>query len=205
MSVVVGVIGTLLSAAGSLKQGQAAADAATANANAARQNAELAQKQGEQVEYQKQEQLKKIGQKERATIAAQRVAGAASGQDVNFGSAADLQEGTAVLAQGDKDNTEYNAALQKWGFDSQSAIYNSQAKQYDKQAADAKTAGMIGAVTSLASGAYTLSGGVGKGAADTGKGVFSPTPQADFFGNNYGTVAPKWYSAKDSFLKTRWF
>ena len=139
------VIGTLYTAGA----GYASANAA---ASVAEQNARLSEQKGMAT-------MQKAGWEERRIRAGskklqgqQRSLLAASGVDVNTGSALDVQADTAYQAAEDVAMTHYNAELQKWGFDIEAANYKAQAASAKQQATSALIGGVIGAGSSILTG-----------------------------------------------------
>ena len=82
---------------------------------------------------------------------------AASGVDVNRGSAVDVQKSQKLVSDIDVGTIRNNAARKAYGFQVESAVENSQAKMYDSAASGAKTAGYLGAFSSLLGGVSSVS------------------------------------------------
>lgn len=192
-----GIILTILSAGSSFMQGSAAQQAANANARAAEENARLARQQANLVEEKKARELTQLNREQSRVMAAQRVAGAGAGVDMTYGSGLNLLKSTAVEAKEDADNLEYNAALEKWGYDAQAAQYDWQAGAARAQGQNAMTMGIIGAGTSLASGLFSL-GGVDKAANKTA------TQGINQSFDRYGLVSQKWLQRKNPATYVRW-
>jgi len=183
------IIGTAVSAYGSIAQGSAHAQAAESNAAAAERNANNARWQANQVEDKKAREMSELHWQRQQTLARQRVAMAGSGIDSQSGSGLNQLQSTAVLAKKDEDNLEWNAALEKYGYDYQATEYDNQASAFKSQASSARTAGTIGAISSLAMGAYSLTGG---GAAAK-EGTINPNSFAKTsITKPFGLVSPKW-------------
>ena len=182
--IVIGVI----SAAGSIVQGAAAQSAANANALAAQRNADNFRWQANQTEEKKARELSELNFAKRQTLAKQRVAMAGMGLDSQYGSGLNQLESTAVLAKKDEDNLEWNAALQKWGYDAQAASFDWQAGAYRTQGKNAMLSGIIGAGATLAGGLSSL---------NSPRQVNTQTINPDSYAkaaatNQYGLVSPKW-------------
>lgn len=183
------IIGTAVSAYGSIAQGNAQAQAAEANTAAAERNAQNSRWQANQIEDKKAREMSELHWQRQQTLAKQRVAMAGSGIDSQSGSGLNQLQSTAVLAKKDEDSLEWNAALEKYGFDYQATEYDNQASAFKAQASSARTAGMVGAVSSLAMGAYSLSGGSAAGKA----GAINPDSFAKAsITKPFGLVSPKW-------------
>lgn len=188
-----GLIGTILSAGSSFMQGSAAQSAANANAAAAEENARMARQQAILVEEKKARELTQLNRERSRVMAAQRVAGAGSGMDMGYGSGLGQLQSTAVLAKEDADNLEWNAALEKWGYDAQAAKYDYQAGAARAQGQNAMTMGIIGGAASLAGGLYSLQGGAGKASSFSANAGINPDSYAKMASvSRYGLVAPKW-------------
>ena len=187
-----GIISTVFSAVSSIQQGNAAAAAAEANAAAAERNARASRWQANQVEDKKARELSELHWQRQQALARQRVTMAGSGIDSQYGSGLNQLQSTAVLAKKDEDNLEWNAALEKYGYDFQATEYENQAASFKSQASSARTAGMLGAVGSLAMGAYSLTGG-GAAAGKAGAGAINPDSYAKAsITKPFGLVSPKW-------------
>ena len=186
------IIGTAVSAYGSIAQGSAHAQAAEANAAAAERNANNARWRANQVEDKKAREMSELHWQRQQTLAKQRVAMAGSGIDSQSGSGLNQLQSTAVLAKKDEDNLEWNAALEKYGYDYQATEFDNQASAFKSQASSARTAGTIGAISSLAMGAYSLTGG-GAAAGKAGAGAINPDSFAKAsIAKPFGLVSPKW-------------
>lgn len=176
--IVIGVI----SAAGSIVQGAAAQSAANANALAAQRNADNFRWQANQTEEKKARELSELNFAKRQTLAKQRVAMAGMGLDSQYGSGLNQLESTAVLAKKDEDNLEWNAAMQKYGYEANAVNSENQAAAYKAQGQNAMMSGYIGALVNI--------GGAMAGVGSPG-GNANPAGVTNQFGT-FGTVAPKW-------------
>jgi hypothetical protein len=187
--VTLGIISTAFGAYSSIQQGNAQAQAAEANAAAAERNANSARWQANQVESKKARELSELNWQKQQTLAKQRVAMAGSGIDSQSGSGMNQLQSTAVLAKKDTDNLEWNAALDKYGYDSQATEFETQASSFRAQASAARTAGTLNAIGGLAMGAYSLSGG----SAASKAGSINPDSYAKAsIVKPFGLVSPKW-------------
>lgn len=148
--------GLAVSAAGAIQQGQAQAasssyQAAVAanNAKTAEQNAVYTTLAGEQ---QSQQEGLKAGQRQGLIKASQ----AASGIDVNSGSAVDVQSSQRAADRLSEETVAQNAALRAYGYRTQGTGFQAQAG-LDKAAADeAPIAAAFGAAGGLLKGAGQL-------------------------------------------------
>lgn len=159
---VAGAIGTAMSAAGQIEAGQATANAdaykaqvAANNAAIARQNATLDIQSGEIAAV-------NSGLKTRAKVGQEKAAQGASGIDVNTGSAAMVRAGTEELGMMDALTIRSNAAKKAW-TDQVEATSDTAQSQLDTMAGEqAETAGTIGGISSLLSGASSVGGNYAK-------------------------------------------
>lgn len=94
----------------------------------------------------------------------QKAALAASGVDVNFGSAQRIQEETEMLAAVDEQRIKNNAALQAWGFQTESVNASLQSKYKAQALRNQGQTVLIGGAVSAGAIAY---GGMGKMKAPT--------------------------------------
>ena len=125
------------------------------NQQIALQNATAAGQAGEA-------QAAQAEQKTRAEVGAIKASSAASGVDVNSGSALDVQSSASELGELNAITIRGNAAKQAYGYETQGTSFQNQANLDTSQAADATTAGEIGAGS-------TFLGGVGSAASNYGK------------------------------------
>jgi hypothetical protein len=121
------------------------------NAQIAKQNADYARKVGE-VEAQRQ------GMETRFTVGKQKVAQAASGLDVDSGSAVDVRESTGDIGRQDQAVTRANAARKAYGFEVEAAEKEAEATMMEYAGKSSKKAGLLGAASSLLGGASSVSG-----------------------------------------------
>jgi hypothetical protein len=99
--------GTVLSAGSAYQQGQAAKQTAANNAQMAEVAAQDAQRRGE-------EEAMAVQRKGAALKSAQRVSLASRGLDLQYGTAADLQDQTDFFTQSDVATTRTNAGREAW-------------------------------------------------------------------------------------------
>lgn len=175
-----------VSALGSIAGGYATSSADKANASIAANNASIA-KQNATFAGEEGEQHAGIqGQRTRQEAGSQKAGMGASGVNVNTGSNADVQAGTAMNSQLDMMNIRNNAARQAYGFDTQAVNYENQASVDRSSAHNAVSAGYIGAVTGAAKqavGAYGA-GDFSGGGADSA----SSLPVTENFTNSGASI-----------------
>lgn len=99
--------GAAISAYGMIQQGKTAQQVANNNAKMAEYAAQDAQKRGE-------EDAMAVQRKAAALKSSQRVAMAANGLDLTYGTAADLQDQTDFFAQSDAATARTNASREAW-------------------------------------------------------------------------------------------
>lgn len=148
-----GILGSAFGALGSLSSGYSEASnlsyeeqVAYNNAQIARQNAVWATEIGET-------RATNEGLKTRAIVGAEKAAQAASGIDVNTGSAPDVRASTAEIGELDALTIRSNAARQAYGYDVAAVNDVAQARLLSAESAQARRAGIFGAVGSLLGGA----------------------------------------------------
>ena len=136
---------TMIMAVGAIGQTMAAYQAANAQADAAEQNARLAEAKVAETEQLKQQQLADINEAKRQTIGTQRAAMAASGIDSSMGSGLKELTDTAYIAKQDRDETEFNAAKEEWGYKMEARNYRDQAAATRASAKSSLIGGILGA------------------------------------------------------------
>lgn len=150
------LIGAGTSAIGAASQGRAQAQAAQYQAAVARNNQAVAEWQAQDAlargRVAEQNQRMKTSQ----FTGAQRAAAAASGVDVNSGSAADLQADAAMLGELDALTVRSNAGREAWGHRVNAANAGANAGMLDWQGKQARAAGDWTAVSSIIGGASSL-------------------------------------------------
>lgn len=161
-----GTIGTIaslagagISALGSIQQGKAAAASANYNAQMAANNAAIQRQNSSFAAQEGTANTEAASMKARAEYGAIKANQGASGVDVGSGSSVDVRSSARELGQLNALTVRSNAARQAYGY--QTAAMNDEAQSgLDKsQAANASTAGYIGAGS-------TLLGGIGSTASN---------------------------------------
>lgn len=135
----VSAVGTVMSAYGAMAQGEAVAAAAEYNAKLAERDAQMAAKRGQQEEAH-------VRLKGAIVKAKQRAMFGASGLDVSRGSPLDVLMATQFNIEEDAATIRYNALNEQLS-------YGAKARGYRSEASSARSAGKIGAMTALFSGA----------------------------------------------------
>jgi hypothetical protein len=145
------------------KQGEAAQRAAESAAALDEYNAAVADLQAKDAIARGEDDASRYGAEVRGVIGEQRVAFAAGGVDVAFGSAREVQEDVQRLAELDITTIEINAAREAWGYDVQAFndrqaadIKRQEGSMYAAAGRSTQTAARIGAVSNAAAGASPL-------------------------------------------------
>lgn len=152
---ILGLAGTVFSAAGSIENGFYQGQVAKNNATIAGQNAQYAEQAGT-------EQATNAAMKGAAQGAAIKNAQAANGIDVNSGSAVDVQESQRETSQLDAETVLNNANLEAYGYTTQAINDEAQSKQDE-------IGGVIGGAGDILSGASSI--GLKWGSIPAGGGV----------------------------------
>ncbi len=153
ISIATSVIGGVVSAIGAEQQAAAQGKAAEYTAEVAANNATIAQQKAQVAAASGSEAVEQQGMKTKAAVGAIEAAQAASNIDVNQGSAVDVRSSAAATGELNALTTRANAEQQVYGYQTQQASYLGQESLAQMQASQASTAGIIGATTSLLSGA----------------------------------------------------
>lgn len=172
-----GLVGSAVSAFGAIQQGRAQAQMAEYEAQVARNNATIAGQNANYATAAGEARAYDQGLRERAQLATTTAGLAASGIDVNTGSAADVRTSQRGLAQTDVERTRQAAALQAYGYRTQQTNFQAQAQLDTAQAGYAREAGWVRGLGGLITG-FTKFGG-GFGSAGNGDGTLnfgSPGP-----------------------------
>jgi len=142
----IAIVGSLVSAAGSIAQGQAAADQAEYNAKVAEINARTARQQG-------QAEADKIGDDYERAKAQQRVAALKSGVDPSSGSA------SLIINQETERNSWLDQTTQIWNRGTEATGFENKAESFRKEARAAKIGGYFNAASSVIGGLAKAGGG----------------------------------------------
>ena len=156
LSMLLSGVSGVTSAVGAFTGGRAQADAAAYQAAVARNNQTVAEsnaayalqagKIAEQAQRQKTAQL----------VGAQRAQMAASGVDISSGTPLNLQQSQQQVGELDALTIRNNAMRQAYGYQVQASDFGANAGMLDMTAKNARTAGTIGALSSLVGGASSV-------------------------------------------------
>lgn len=156
LALVAGGIGAGVSAYGAVEGGQATANAASYSAQVARNNATIAN-QNADYSIAAGQQKAAVTSLKGAAVGGQIKAGqAASGVDVNTGSAVKVQEGQRMAEKLDTDTMLSNAQLQAYGYRSQATSFTAEAGLEEMKAEEAPIGADIGAAGNFLSSASSL-------------------------------------------------
>ncbi len=160
-----GVAGAGLSAYGTYESGQASGREADYRAAIARNNAQIAEQRAQSAEKAGLVRSQNQSLKGAAQLARVKAGQAASGVDVNTGSAVDVQASEREANVLDAETVLHNANLEAYGYRTQGKNYEAQANLDEAQGEQSRWAGTVGAAGSLLSNASSLglkwSGGQG--------------------------------------------
>lgn len=152
------VVGGLFSAASSVMAANAQAQAYEAEAKMAEHNARLAERQGVEALKTGAREEDRFRQQARQFQSAQKTTAAASGAQLS-GSLLNVLADTSQGIEQDADALRFETLKGKWGHDVQAVNFGNQASSARASAKNARTAGWMGAFTSiLGAGAQTLGG-----------------------------------------------
>jgi hypothetical protein len=151
-------LGTGIAAAGAINAGQSAAAQARYQAQVAANNQIIAQQNATYARQAGEVKATDQAMRERATQGATRAALAASGMDINTGSAADVQEGLAKTGQVDVERTRQQAALEAYGYEARASGFGAEAGLDQFSARNDITAGFLKGGGTLLSGLGDVGG-----------------------------------------------
>jgi len=181
---ILGAIGAIASAAGSVVGGIAQGNAAAYQAKVAENNAKIAQQNAAYAAHAGEANAEAQSRKGAARQAAIKAAMAANGIDVNTGSDLNVQESAREESNLDTLNVQQNANLQVYGYRTQATNFEAQAELDRQEAQQAPIGGLFGAAGSLLSNASSI--GLGKGGF--GSGVAATT----YSGGGSGGIGSDW-------------
>lgn len=156
LALAAGIAGAGISAAGTIEQGQATANAANYAAQVAQNNATIANQNATYATAAGQTQAANQSLKGAATAGRIKASQAASGIDVNTGSALNVQEGQREQSQLDTETVLNNAELQAYGYRSQATSYTAQSGLETEEAEQAPIGADIGAAGGFLSSASSV-------------------------------------------------
>ena len=152
----IGLIGAGVGAAGTVLGGIAQGNAASYQAQVAQNNATIEQNNAKYAVQAGQARAQATSLKNAAAGGAVKAAQAASGIDVNTGSAVDVQKTQRELGQLDTETVLNNSELQAYGYRSAATSYSATAGLEETEAAQAPIGAAIGATGNLLSNASSL-------------------------------------------------
>jgi hypothetical protein len=158
----VGVAGAGVQAAGAYEQGQAQSQAAAYQAQVARNNSLIANQNAAWTEESGVAKETAQGMKTRAAVGSIKAGQAASGIDVNTGSAADVRSSASALGMLDAMTIRSNTAREAYGFEVAATSDQAQAGLLDMESKQAQEAGDISALGTFLSGASSVGSRWGK-------------------------------------------
>lgn len=153
------VVGAGVSAYGIEQQGKAASNAAQYNSEVAANNAKIAQQNSAYAAAEGEQNTNAALMKTRAEVGAIKASQAASGVDVDSGSAVDVRSSAAETGELNAINIRSEAARKAYGYQTEAAGYSGQAGLDKSAASNDAAAGDIGADASII-------GGLGKAGED---------------------------------------
>lgn len=150
------VAGTAISAVGAVSQGQAASEAAKYQSAVDQNNAIIAQQNAQYATAAGTAQAAKLELQTRQQVGAIRAAEAAGNVDVNSGSPLGVQSSQQLLGEMNVATIRNQAQWRAYGAQTQASSFGSQAGLEQSQAGYDATAGTIGGVGSILSGASSV-------------------------------------------------
>lgn len=149
---------SVIGAAGAMQQGAAAKQEAEYQAAVARNNAVIARENARYTREagQQEEGIYRI--KQGQTLGTQRAALAASGVDVNSGSALDTQLSSYMIGELDALTVRNKAIMKQRDYLNQAVDYEAQAGLYNMKGKNAQKAGQLGALGSIIGGIGSVAG-----------------------------------------------
>ncbi len=158
-----------MGAISAIQKGSAESSAANAQSQIARNNAQIQQENANYAGQVGEIKAESQGLKTRGQLGQVKANQAASGVDVNSGSAADVRSSISQIGMQDAMTIKSNAARQAYGNQLEAQQDTTQSKLYKAQAKNAKTSGVIGAAGSLLSGASSYGKTFGFGGGGGGE------------------------------------
>ena len=147
---------SIIGAMGSAYQGQAQANMYTYQAGVAQLNTTIEKQNADYARASGEVEAQQSGMKTRFQVGSERAAQGGSGLDVNTGSPLAVRESTQEVGAEDTAIVRSNAARRAYGYEVEAAQSTAQAGLDLMSATTAKTAGNIGAVSSLLGGAGSV-------------------------------------------------
>lgn len=156
LALIAGIAGAGISAYGTAEAGQAQANAANYNAQVSRNNATIANQNADYAVAAGQESAATESRKNAATSGKIKATQAASGIDVNTGSAKDVQVSQRETGQLDSETVLNNAELQAYGYRSQATGFEATAGLETEEAEQAPIGADLSAAGGLLGSASSL-------------------------------------------------
>jgi hypothetical protein len=153
---ILGAVGAGVQAIGGIAGGQAQAAEANYKAQVAQNNAIIAQQNANYATAAGTTQTFNVGQQEREKAGKITTGLAASGLDVNTGSAARVRASQAEISQEAEEQTTANAALTAYGYRTQATGYQAESTLEKQAAKEAVPAAILGAGGTLLSNAGNI-------------------------------------------------
>lgn len=151
-------VGTAVGVAGAIQQGNTAQKMANYQAQVAQNNALVAEQNADYAIKAGVQEAGTESMKGAAVLGAIRAGQAASGIDVNTGSAVDVQESERERSKLDTETVMHNAQLKAYGYRTQAANFEAEAGLKQAEGAAAKKASRVSALGTLLSGASSVAG-----------------------------------------------
>jgi len=150
-------LGSGVSAFGSLMGGQSQSNMYQYQAGIAQMNAQMAKQNADYALQEGEYEAQKEGLKTREVVGKTMAIQAAGGLDVNRGSAADVRKSEYEIGEENQAIARSSAAKKAYGFEVEATSDTAQGQLDTMAASSSKTAGDIGAVSSILGGASSVS------------------------------------------------
>lgn len=150
------IAGTAISAAGNLRQGRAAQEAAESEAKREEFNAGVAELQAQDAIARGRQEESTLRAGVRQLLGSQRAAVASSGIEVGRGSASDVAADTAFRAELDAQRLRQNAAREAWGYEVEADDRRMAADVARRGGQAARSAGRWNAAGTIVAGGSSL-------------------------------------------------
>lgn len=165
----------IVGAVGSIAAGQARANAANYSAQVARNNSTIMKQNSDYALASGNAQVESVSRKNAVRLGQIKAAQAASGVDVNTGSAADVQESQREIGKLDAETTANNASLEAYGYRAKAMNYDATSDLKDAEADSARVGSYFDTAGGLLASASGIAGKWGGGANPNTSGNMTPT------------------------------
>lgn len=152
-----GVAGAGVSAYGAIKGGEAKSAQAQFQAGIALRNQQIAKQNADYSRMAGEVDAQTSGLKTAQILGAQKATQGASGLDVNFGSATQVRDSQHEIGWHDQQVIRSDAARRAYAYEQEATTQGTQAQMYQRAGADAESAGVISAATSILGGVSSVS------------------------------------------------